>query len=180
MAFTAINSCNTKYKVELAAVDSLITKNKKTMDYLKIDLITINERKIEISSQIAVLNKIEPDTSVMEYITNLDKYKGILKVYTKFIDNYDVIFNRMRHNEKQLSNLKNSVLDEKITGFDFKLILAKERENVEQNLINAQTFGSKIFNLEPDYQRLSMYFDPKVEGLLKKYPELNTAFKDSI
>jgi len=175
----AINGCQKKHKVELASIDSLLAKNKRTMEYLKIDLITINERKIELTAQIAVLDKFKPDTAGMDFSMNLIKYKAILKIYTRFIENYDRIFNIVRENEKQLSTLKNSVIDEKITGSDFKLALAKEKLNVEQNLINAQTFGNKINNLEPDYQRLSAYFDPQVEALLKQYPELKAEYESA-
>ena len=43
---------------------------------------------------------------------------------------------------------------------------------IEDNLINAQTFGGRISQLEPDYQRLSSYFDTQIEGLIKQFPEL--------
>ena len=167
-----MQSCKNKYAVEVAAIDSLIAKNKKTMDYIQIDLITINERRTEMKGQIAILNQIKPDTSGLEFTMNLDKYKGILKVYTRFIENYDVIFNKVRLNDKQLSMLKNSVIDEKISGSDFKLAMNKEKAAIEDNLINAQTFGGRISQLEPDYQRLSSYFDTQIEGLIKQFPEL--------
>lgn len=142
------------------------------MDYLKIDLITINERKNEMKRQIAVLQKIKPDSSVLEFIMNLDKYKGIYTVYRRFIENYDVIFSRVRLNEKQLSSLKNSLMDEKISGYNFKMVLAKEKEAVEANLNNAESFGGRIAQLEPEYQKLSVYFDHHLEGLIKQFPEL--------
>ena len=161
LSFTA---CKQKYAVELAAIDSLVVKNKTTMDDLNIDLITINNRKEIIKKQLDSLEGFTPDSSELEYTMNLDKYKGIHKVYTKFIDNYDVIFNRIRLNDSQLSSLKNSILDEKISGSDFKLALEKERLHVHDNQINAQTVGRRVMQLEPDYQRLSAYF----EKLLKK------------
>lgn len=167
-----IPGCKNKYAVEVAAIDSLALKNKKALDYIKIDLITINERCTEMKGQLAVLEKIKPDSSGLEFAINFEKYKGIYKVYNRFIENYDVIFNRVRFNEKQLSTLKNSVMDEKITGSDFKLALQKEKRNVDENLANAEIFGGRISQLEPDYQRLSSYFDAQVEGLLKQFPEL--------
>jgi hypothetical protein len=174
-----MQSCKNKYAVEVAAIDSLIAKNKKTMDYIQIDLITINERRTEMKGQIAVLNQIKPDTSGLEFTMNLDKYKGIFKVYTRFIENYDVIFNKVRLNEKQLSTLKNSVIDEKISGSDFKLAMNKEKAAIEDNLINAQTFGGRISQLEPDYQRLSSYFDTQIEGLIKQFPELKKVLDEN-
>lgn len=164
--------CNKKYAVESAAIDSLISKNQKAMDYLKIDLITINQRKMEMDSQIAVLVKLKPDTSSIEFAMNLEKYKGIFKIYTRFIANYDVVFNKIRFNERQLSGLKNSLMDNKISGYDFKLALAKETEKVNISLADAEAVGHKIYQLEPDYQRLSAYFDPLVVEAIKKYPEL--------
>ena len=167
-----LSNCQKKYAVESASIDSLILKNSKAMDYLKIDLITINERKNEMKGQIAVLQKIKPDSSVLEFVMNLDKYKGIFTVYKRFIENYDDIFSRVRLNEKQLSSLKNSLVDEKISGFDFKLVMQKEKELVESNLNNAETFAGRIAQLEPEYQRLSVYFDQHIAGLLKLFPEL--------
>ncbi len=181
MAMTFImHSCQKKYAVEAAAIDSLLMKNKKTMDYIKIDLITINERQNEMKGQIAVLQKIKPDSSGVEFALNFDKYKGIYKVYNLFIKNYDVIFNRVRVNEKQLSNLKNSLMDEKLSGSDFKLAMNNERYNVNDNLNNAETFGGRITQLEPDYHRLSNYFDSQVEGLLKQFPELKKEMKSPV
>lgn len=167
-----MNGCKNKYAVEAAAIDSLIAKNKMALDNIKIDLITINERRNEMKGQIAILQKVQPDSSGLEFAMNFDKYKSIYKLYNKFIENYDVIFNRVRFNEKQLATLKNSLIDEKITGTEFRIALNKERINVEDNLINAQTFGGRITQLEPDYQRLSNYFDPQIEGLVKQFPEL--------
>lgn len=165
-------SCQPKYAVELNEIDSLIVKNKKAMDYLSVDLMTINERRLEIERHLSVLVRIQTDSSSEDFALNYEKYKGILKVYNKFIQNYDVIFGKIKHNEKQLSSLKNSVLDEKIKGYEFKIALQKETENVNDNLINAETIGHRIFQLEPDYQRLSSYFEPQVENLLKQFPEL--------
>jgi hypothetical protein len=169
-----VTSCNKKYRVESAAIDSLLNKNQRAMSYLKIDLITINERKIEMDSQISILVKFKPDSSAVEFEMNLEKYKGINKIYSRFIANYDVIFNKIRMNERQLSGLKNSLMDEKISGYDFKLALNKETERVNITLADAETFGHKIYQLEPDYQRLSGYFDPLVGEALKKYPELRS------
>lgn len=174
-----MQSCLKKHAVEASAIDSLIAKNKKTMDYIQIDLITINERRNEMKAQIAVLQKIKPDTSGLEFSINFEKYKGIYKVYNLFIENYDVIFNRVRDNEKQLSSLKNSLMDDKISGFDFKLAMNKEKGNVDTNLKNAETFGGRITQLEPDYQRLSSYFDEQVEGLIKQFPELKAVLEAS-
>lgn len=171
IAFLAIG-CKNKYAVESAAIDSLISKNQKAKDYLKIDLITINERKLEMKRQIAILVKLKPDSSSAEFAMNLEKYKGIHKIYARFIANYDVIFNRIRFNEKQLSGLKNSLMDEKINGHDFKVALAKEKEKVAISLADAEAVGNKVYQLEPDYQRLSRYFDPIVKDAVKKYPEL--------
>jgi len=164
--------CKNKYAVESAAIDSLISKNQKAKDYLKIDLITINERKLEMDSQIAILVKFKPDSSTTEFEMNLEKYKGINKIYSRFIANYDAIFNQIRFNERQLSGLKNSLMDEKINGYDFKLALAKEREKVAISLADAEAVGHKVYQLEPDYQRLSSYFDSLVKDAIKKYPEL--------
>ena len=164
--------CKNKYEVERSSIDSLVIKNEKAFGYLKIDLITINERKIELKGQIAVLEQIKPDSSSMAFLMNFDKYKGIYKMYSRFIENYDIIFNRVRLNKKQLSALQNSLMDEKINGTEFKNSLAIEAENVNKNLINAEIFGQRIFQLEPDYQRLSQYFDPQIEKLIKQFPEL--------
>ena len=174
-----MQSCQKKHAVEAAIIDSLITKNKKTMNYIQIDLITINERRNEMKSQIAVLQKVKHDSSGLEFAINFEKYKGIYKVYNLFIENYDVIFNRVRLNEKQLSNLKNSLIDNQISGSNFKLAMSKERENVEVNLKNAETFGGRISQLEPDYQRLSSYFDEQVKELIKQFPELKDVLETS-
>ncbi len=174
-----MQSCQKKHAVEAAIIDSLITKNKKTMNYIQIDLITINERRNEMKGQIAVLQKVKPDSSGLEFAINFEKYKGIYKVYNLFIENYDVIFNRVRLNEKQLSNLKNSLIDNQISGSNFKLAMSKERENVEVNLKNAETFGGRISQLEPDYQRLSSYFDEQVKELIKQFPELKDVLETS-
>jgi hypothetical protein len=168
------SNCTSKYGVEIAAIDSLAIKNKKTMDNLNIDLVTINTRKIEMKKDLDILQNVTPDSSALEFKMNVDKYKGIHKVYTKFIENYDVIFNRVKLNEVQLASLKNSVLDEKISGQDFKMALDKEKQNVNDNLINSQTIGHRIFQLEPEYQRLSTYFEKQLIELKKNFPELDS------
>jgi hypothetical protein len=172
IVLTCLNSCKKKYEVEAAAIDTLISKNKKALDYLQVDLVTINERKKEIAEQLKILDQHKPDTVDAEFFLNYEKYKGILKIYTRFIENYDVIYGRVKYNEKQLAALKNSLIDEKITAAEYKIALGKERDNVNDNLTNAEVFGRRIFQLEPDYQRLSHYFDLKVNSLIKSHPEL--------
>ena len=86
-----LSNCQKKYAVESASIDSLILKNSKAMDYLKIDLITINERKNEMKGQIAVLQKIKPDSSVLEFVMNLDNTKEYLR-YTNGLLKTTMIF----------------------------------------------------------------------------------------
>lgn len=175
--FIAHAGCRQKYAVESAAIDSLVVRNSKAMEFLSIDLLTINERKKEMEQQIGVLQKIQPDTTGSDFQMNLEKYKGIYKVYTRFIANYDVIFNQIRQNEKQLSGLKNSLLNEKISAYDYKLALAKESEKVNTTYRDAEAFGHKVYQLEPDYQRISSYFEPLYQSMLKQYPELRPETK---
>ncbi|NUM31979.1 MAG: hypothetical protein HUU47_06610 [Bacteroidetes bacterium] len=166
------SGCKNKYQVEISMIDSLISKNKKASDYINIDLITINQRRIEIKAQLAVLENFKPDSSVVEFESNLIKYKAIYKAYRKFIENFDLVHSKVKLNEKQLAALKNSLVDEKITAEEFKNILEVETYNVNDNLSNAEVLGNTIFKLEPDYQRLSKYFDQVVEKLIKNSPEL--------
>ena len=175
----SMQECKKKYAVERSSIDSLLIKNERALNYLKIDLVTINERRNEMKGQIAVLEKIKPDSSGMEFLMNFDKYKGIYKIYNRFIENYDLIFSRVSHNKNQLNNLKNSLMDEKLSKNEFKLVLAKETENVNENLANAETFGQRINQLEPDYQRLSAYFGPQIETLIKQFPELKIVLEEN-
>ena len=47
------------------------------------------------------------------------------------------------------------------------------------NLKNAETFGGRISQLEPDYQRLSSYFEEQVKELIKQFPELKDVLETS-
>jgi len=172
--------CRKKYPVESAAIDSLASKNRKAREYLRIDLITIEARKKEMNGQIAVLKSLDNlEAEGDEFLLNFNKYKGIAKIYTRFIENYDVIYNRVSFNEKQLSDLKNSLVDNKINGSDFKQALGKINDGVIDNLANAETFGNKIFQLEPDYQKLSAFYTPMVDALAKKYPKLDSLYSQN-
>lgn len=173
-------SCKNKYKVETDMIDSLISKNKLAENYINIDLITINQRRIEMKAQIAVLSNFKYDTSVLEFESNFIKYNAIHKSYKKFLENYDLIRAKIKLNEKQLSDLKNSLIDEKIKGYEFKIAIDKETYNVNDNLMNAEVLGNNIFKFEPDYQRLSKYFDPLVAKLIKESEEFKKIYNENI
>lgn len=173
------SGCKNKYQVEITIIDSLISKNSKASDYINIDLITINQRRKEMKAQIAVLSNFKPDSSAFEFQINFNKYKAIYKSYKKFIENFDLVHSKVKLNEKQLSALKNSLIDEKIKGVEFNDALARETLNVNDNLANAEVLGNTIFKLEPDYQRLSQYFDPMVERLVKQLPEFKKIFEEN-
>lgn len=164
--FVNFTACKNKYKVETDMIDSLIRKNLLAEDFINIDLITINQRRIEMKAQIAVLSSYVPDSSALEFESNFIKYKAIFKSYKKFIENYDLVRSKVKLNERQLSSLKNSVIDKKITGAEFKIAIDRETRSVNENLMNAEILGNTIFKLEPDYQRLSKYFDSFVSKLI--------------
>ncbi|MCB9251416.1 MAG: hypothetical protein H6605_03060 [Flavobacteriales bacterium] len=166
--FISLSSCKQKYEVESQAIDSLIAKNHQAREYLQIDLKTIHSRTLEMKEQIELMNRNGIDSSNETLMLNFEKYKGIYKIYTNFINNYDHIFDKVRHIDKQLAALKNSLQDDKINAKEYKMAMEKETENVNMNLADSKVFGLKIFNLEPDYQRLSNFFVNESQRILEK------------
>ena len=179
IVFVNLTSCKNKYKVETDMIDYLLRKNLLAEDFINIDLITINQRRIEMKAQIAVLTSYEPDSSALEFESNFIKYKAIYKSYKKFIENYDLVRSKVKLNERQLSSLKNSVIDKKITGTEFKIAIDRETRSVDENLMNAEILGNTIFKLEPDYQRLSKYFDNIVFKLIKDSTKFKQIFDEN-
>lgn len=157
-AFT-FTQCKNVPKRELMMMDTLDTIIIRTKEYLSYDLITINNRKQRISEDQSLVRRFYRDTIDNELGQTMVKYKGIYKIYNKFIDNYQDVYNEMVASQKQSHALRNSVTDNKLDKEEFKEFYAKEKQIALDNLLIAKDISIHIPEVEPDFQRISRYVE---------------------
>lgn len=162
--------CKEVPKRELMMLDTLDTILVRTRENLSIDLITLNNRKERINQDRNLLMRFYRDTVDPELGQMMTRYRGIYKIYGRFIGNYQQVHNDLVTSKKQVETLRNSVRDHKLTKEQFKEYYNNEKEFALANFRRSKEISANIPEVEPDFQRISR----EVDALLLKVAETDT------
>lgn len=175
IAFFAIISqgCGDKHERENIMLDSLDAMLIKTAEYIDIDVPTIKARKMEIERNYELIKTFYTDTVSLEMGNNLQKYRGVMKVYNLFLGEVFHCKQEMMDLTKQVKNLRHDVNKGLFTKPEFRKHYDTEKTDVEINLQLAERIGKTTMEVEPEYQRLSKYVGNIIEELKRKNPEVN-------
>lgn len=169
--------CGDKYQRENIMLDSLDAMLNQTATYLEIDIPTIKARKKEMDRNYGLIKTYYTDTVSLEMGNNMQKYRGVMKVYKVFLGEVFHCREEMSALKKQVDNLRKDVNRGKMSKQEFRKYYDTEKEDVTINLQLAERIGKTTMEVEPEYQRLSKYVGQIIDDLKKKNPDVEQILK---
>lgn len=164
--------CNKDIKRELIMLDSLDAYLAETGNNLNIDKETIAARKKEINRHYTVIKKFYTDTISMDFGNKMQRYKGVMKVYSLFLNEFDHMQLEQKQLMEQVAKLRKSVEKGKMSKEEFRVYYDTEKNDIEINLELSKRAGKTVIEVEPEYQRLSKEIGAVVQTLSDKNPEI--------
>lgn len=147
-------SNNSKFKAELKTVDSLQTVVETYQQKLdSVDTELMHQRAEEVSEQYTYIEQNYRDTTQRDFwINKMSFYRLVMKGYTKFAKNEDKLRAEMGEMEKQLTTLKNSLEDEKLSEEEVDKYLRTEAIALQQMQLH-------YTSLVPGLKRVNALYD---------------------
>jgi hypothetical protein len=174
----ATGGCNSIDSRYFTMLDSLDGRLQQTSNLLEIDYQTIKVRQELIDDHLRLIKTYVNDTISADLGMQLTKYKGIKKVYGKFLSEYSACHKEYESLVVQSKNLRTAVQRREITKEDFKIYYLKEKNDGIDNFHRAQKLIQPIHSVEPDYQRISSLVDEKLNTMAKTNPALAQVLKE--
>lgn len=175
--FTGCNQIDQRYFTMLDTLDNNLSQNR---ELLEIDYKTIENRKQMIEDHLRLVEMFITDTMSAEFGKQLSKYKGVRKVYQKFLNDYSHCYNELEVLEKQAVDLRQSVNEKQLSKEDFKVFYNKEKADGLANLMKSKKLIEPIHSVEPDYQRISRIVAERLTQMAKSNQELDSILKKMI
>ena len=118
---------------------------------------SMNQKLTVIHAKMKVINDGDTAEAVL-------RYEGIEKNYQDFLKNYPVMEYDESGYQKSVSEMKQKVLEQKISQTDFNQYFAITKPSLDDLLKRAKTMTYNTVSIEKDYNRTN----PKVTGLFDK------------
>ena len=96
---------------------------------------------------------------------NLSKYKNYQKIYRRSIRKHEESMKEQKSLTEQLDNLHKGVIAGEITKEEFKVYYRTEKIDVEKQLQRSKEISKSLYEIEPEYTRLTTYFEPLLAEL---------------
>ena len=169
---TSCENKNDKFEKqkELEMIDSLSLSLSKTRLYLDINYPEIKERIKPMEENMNFLQNEFKSEWTEELTINIDRYRGYLKIYKKFIIHYKKVVLETEELFNQVKTLKRAVKKGKYTGKkeEFKKHFEQEKKDIINNYLFAERYLKPVKIMEKDYQRRAEYVEALVDSLRKK------------
>lgn len=169
--FTSCNSVDEEYTARLDSLDAALEANEKV---LEIDFKTIGIREKLIAEHFRLVRNYYTDTMTLEFGNSLTKYKGILKTYRNFINQYPKVYDELKALQKQSNDLRTDTEKGKLSKEEFKSYYAKEMSDAKANLEFSRKLAASIHALEPEYQRISRMVADALTEQSERNPKLKS------
>lgn len=148
-------------------LDSLDHHLAETENLLDIDHQTIASRTELIETHLRLIKMHLNEQITGEFGMQLTKYKGVKKVYSRFLSDYDDCKHESSALRTQANNLRLAVGQRQIEKDSFKVYYAREKMDAMNNLNKARKLIQPLHAVEPDYQRISILVDEKLNTMAK-------------
>ncbi len=152
-------SCNRIDERYFLMLDSQDLRLEETRALLEVDFATIESRKDLIEDHLRLIQVHLKDTITADLGAQLSKYKGLKKVYQRFLSEFTNCTKETSALEKQAEDLRTAVVEREISKEEFKEFYQKEKDDALDNLNRCKKLVEPIFAVEPDYQRISRMVD---------------------
>jgi 23S rRNA A2030 N6-methylase RlmJ len=157
-----ISSCNSVDDRYFLMLDSLDYRISETYEILEVDPGTIESRNTLVQDHLRLIKMFLRDSITAEFGMQLTKYKGLGKVYKRFLSQYSDCKLELEMLDSQAADLRQAVYAKELTKEQFKVYYAKEKDDGINNYNRAQKLIKPIYSVEPDYQRISRIVDEKL------------------
>lgn len=152
---------NKKFEAEIETVDSLITI---VEDFqLRLNAInsdTVSEKLSVVSDRVGFFMNNYPDSTDRKFWINDMNYLGLVeKAYSRFEENNQPLSRQLKESMKQLTTLKNSLEDEKLTDEEAQKYVDDEAHHVMQIKFSAQKMIGRVEEADVVWDSLQPYFD---------------------
>lgn len=152
---------NEKFAAEIETVDSLITIVEDFQLRLEnINPDTISEKLTVVTERSDYLVANYPDSSNRKFwVSDLNYLGSVHKAYSRYEENAPSISRQLEEAKKQLSTLKNSLEDEKLTEEEARKYVDDEADAVMQLKFGAQKMIGRVEDANVVWDSLRPYFD---------------------
>ncbi len=158
---TASCQSNGKFAEEIQTVDSLISIVEDFQLRLNaIDSDTVSEKLSVVSDRVGFLMKNYQDSTDRKFwISDMNYLGSVEKAYSRFEENNQTIGRQLEESMKQLTTLKNSLVDEKLTPEEAREYVDDEAHVVMQIKFSAQKMIGRVEEADVVWDSLQPYFD---------------------
>jgi hypothetical protein len=169
MTFSSCTNKNDQYEkqVELNLIDTLEIELAKTRIWLDVNYPEIKSRINPMKQNIKIITLNYTETWSEEMIMNMDRYRGMLKIYEKFAEHYKPIVLETEELINQVKTLRNSVDKGLYVGKkeEFKKHYEQEKKDIENNLLYSTRYLKPAKVMEREYNRREEYVQSLLEDL---------------
>ncbi|MFT4523054.1 MAG: hypothetical protein ACI8ZN_002006 [Bacteroidia bacterium] len=170
------NPIDEQYFERIDSLDRIILDGEKM---LNIDAITIQNRQELIYNHLRWMSTYNTDTLDEQLGLTLAKYKGIYKAYKRFDQGYTKAKMELQILKNQALDLRTAIDKRELSKTDFKKFYAKEKKDAEENRDLIESITRPILSLEPDYQRISILVNDKLQNISLHNPRLKAILEEA-
>ncbi len=161
-------SCSDRYAIENAKLDTLELHLEAAEKFLNIDIALIKARVNEIEINRTFIRNEYKDTFSMELGSNLDRYKALMRIYESNIEQYNKWTSEYDELSEQVANLRKALKRDELEREQFKQYYYTEEKDIIALREGSKMLQKSMYEMEPEYNRLTAYFDPIIEELAKE------------
>ncbi len=155
------SSNNGKFAEEIETVDSLLIIVEGFEARLNaINADTLSENLAIVSERSEFFQKNYPDSNDRKFwVTDMNYLGGVKKAYSRFEENSAGISRQLDESKKQLTTLRNSLEDEKLTEEEARKYVEDEAQAVMELKFGAQKMLGRVEEANVVWDSLRPYFD---------------------
>lgn len=155
-----VASCSGRFAKELKLVNQLEQQLDSNQQNLNLDAPLFQIRAEHIESTLRTFTNDYKEEMTKELGDNLSKYKNFQKIYKRQTNTYYDCVKEQEALRKQLENLTKDLENGKWSKEEFKTYYSTEKTDVNLLISKSKEIGKNLYEIEPEYTRLTAYFEP--------------------
>jgi len=166
LSMALITSCHRPFdnKTNVLKVDTLQRLVNIIDQTLVLNEDTITKRNDSMTIKLSMIRSLYKDTTDGEIKAAIIRYAGIQAIYIDFLKNYPIMEMDEESHKKQVAQIKDQVLAQKISQEAFDKVFSQEKAQLAALNQKAKTITYNTITVEEDYLRN----DPTITHLYKK------------
>ncbi len=163
-AILFMNACSNRTE-ELQHIETLENTLIGNKENLNIDIGLFEARRTFMEEVLkAFVNDYKQSIS-LELGNQLSRFKALKKLYAKHIDVFHTNAKEQEELKAQLDNLRADVKNNAISREEFKGFLSTERRDIEALVASSKQVKKTLYEVEPEYSRISKNLQTILETL---------------